>query len=270
MVDATASNRQPADTSSVMGLRVLVTAGAGGAGRIIAQSFADRGARVLVCDVDPRAVMSLQSERPDICGLAGDVSAEKTVEELFQMAESRFGGIDVLVNNVGIAGPTSPVESISTAEWNATLAANLTSHFLCVRRAVPGMKARGGGLIVNISSGSAKVGLPLRLPYVVSKGAVISMTMNLARELGPHGIRVNSILPGAIRGARIQRVICEKAQALRVSPEDYERSLLRFISLRTMVDPEDIAAMILFLASAAGRRITGQAIGVDGNIEYEE
>ena len=126
------------------------------------------------------------------------------------------------------------------------------------------------GLIVNISSGSAKVGLPLRLPYVVSKGAVISMTMSLARELGPHGIRVNAILPGAIRGARIERVIREKAQALRMSPEDYEQSLLRFISLRTMVDPEDIAAMILFLACAAGRRITGQAIGVDGNIEYEE
>jgi NAD(P)-dependent dehydrogenase (short-subunit alcohol dehydrogenase family) len=186
------------------------------------------------------------------------------------MAESCFGGADVLVNNVGIAGRTAPVESISTAEWNATLAANLTSHFLCVRRAVPGMKARGDGLIVNISSGSAKVGLPLRLPYVVSKGAVISMTLNLARELGPHGIRVNAILPGAIRGARIERVSRDKAQALGVSPEDYKQSLLRSVSPRTMVDPEDIAAMILFLASAAGRRISGQAIGIDGNIEYEE
>jgi NAD(P)-dependent dehydrogenase (short-subunit alcohol dehydrogenase family) len=247
-----------------------VTAGAGGAGRVIAQSFADRGARVLVCDIDPHALAVLQSERPDIRGLAGDISAENTVDELFGMAESHFGGVDVLVNNVGVAGPTAPVESISIAEWNATLTANLTSHFLCARRAVPAMKARGDGLIVNISSGSAKVGLPLRLPYVVSKGAVISMTMNLARELGPHGIRVNAILPGAIRGARIERVIREKAQALGVSPDEYERNLLRFISLRTMVEPEDIAAMILFLASAAGRRITGQAIGVDGNIEFEE
>jgi NAD(P)-dependent dehydrogenase (short-subunit alcohol dehydrogenase family) len=270
MIDEILTGRRRGDASSVQGLRALVTAGAGGAGRVIAQSFADRGARVLVCDIDPHAVAVLQSERPEICAFAGDVSTETTVADLFDMAESRFGGVDVLVNNVGIAGPTAPVERISTAEWNATLAANLTSHFLCVRRAVPGMKARGDGLIVNISSGSARVGLPLRLPYVVSKGAVLSMTLNLARELGPHGIRVNAILPGAIRGARIGRVIREKAQALGVSPEDYERSLLRFISLRTMVDPEDIAAMILFLASAAGRRITGQAIGVDGNIEYEE
>ncbi len=270
MIDERPSSQHPDDPYSVERQRVLVTAGAGGAGRVIAQSFADRGARVLVCDIDPHAVAALQSERPDICGLAGDIGAEETVDELFGMAESRFGGIDVLVNNVGIAGPTAPVERISTAEWNATLAANLTSHFLCARRAVPGMKARGGGLIVNISSGSAKVGLPLRLPYVVSKGAVISMTMNLARELGPYGIRVNAILPGAIRGARIERVIRDKAQALGVSPADYERTLLQFVSLRTMVDPDDIAAMILFLACAAGRRITGQAIGVDGNIEYEQ
>lgn len=270
MIDQRSTQRRLADASSVNGLRVLITAGAGGAGRIIAEGFADRGARVLVGDIDPHAVATLGSERPDICGLAGDVGAEKTVDDLFERAEARFGGVDVLVNNVGVAGPTAPIERISIAEWNATLATNLTSHFLCVRRAVPGMKARGEGLIVNISSGSAKVGLPLRLPYVVSKGAVISMTLNLARELGPHGIRVNAILPGAIRGARIERVIHEKAQALGMSPADYERNLLRFISLRTMVDPEDIAAMILFLASAAGRRITGQAIGVDGNIEYEE
>ena len=124
-------------------------------------------------------------------------------------------------------------------------------------------------MIVNISSGSAKVGLPLRLPYVVSKGAVLSLTLNLARELGPHGIRVNAVLPGAIRGERINRVIAAKAQALGVSPADYEKDLLRYVSLRTMVDPEDIAAMILFLASPAGRRISGQVIGVDGNFEYE-
>lgn len=270
MINKSSTSCHPSDASSVTGLRVLVTAGAGGAGRVIAQSFAERGARVLVCDIDSEAVAALESERSDICGLAGDVSAEKTVDDLFEMAESRFGGVDVLVNNVGVAGPTAAVESISTAEWNATLAANLTSHFLCARRAVPGMKARGNGLIVNISSGSAKVGLPLRLPYVVSKGAVISMTMNLARELGPHGIRVNAVLPGAIRGGRIERVIREKARALGVSAADYERNLLQFISLRTMVEPEDIAAMILFLASPAGRRITGQAIGVDGNIEYEQ
>jgi NAD(P)-dependent dehydrogenase (short-subunit alcohol dehydrogenase family) len=159
---------------------------------------------------------------------------------------------------------------VAVADWVATLIANLTSHFLCARRAVPKMKEMGSGLIVNISSGSAKVGLPLRLPYVVSKGAVLSLTLNLARELGPFGIRANAIMPGAIRGARIQRVIAAKAEALGISPDEYEQTLLRYVSLRTMVEPEDIASMILYLASPAGRRITGQVIGVDGNIEYEE
>jgi NAD(P)-dependent dehydrogenase (short-subunit alcohol dehydrogenase family) len=132
------------------------------------------------------------------------------------------------------------------------------------------MKQRGGGLIVNISSGSAKVGLPLRLPYVVSKGAVLSLTMNLARELGPFGIRVNAILPGAIRGERINRVVAAKAAALGVEPAEYEKGLLRYISMRTMVEPDDIASAILFLASPGGARISGQMLGVDGNIEWEE
>ena len=146
----------------------------------------------------------------------------------------------------------------------------MTSHFLFARAVIPGMKAQKSGLIVNISSGSAKVGLPLRLPYVVSKGAVLSLTMNLARELGPHGIRVNAILPGAIRGDRINRVIDAKAAALGVDRAEYEKGLLRYISMRTMVEPDDIAATIAFLASPGGARISGQMIGVDGNVEWEE
>jgi len=259
----------PAPDTSVRDLSVIVTAGAGGAGRVIATTLADAGARVLTCDVDAKAVADFAALRPDIAVLEGDVGDEATVERLFAEAERRHGPVDVLVNNVGIAGPTAAAEDISTADWNRSLQANLTSHFLCARRAIPAMKARGRGLIVNISSGSAKVGLPLRLPYVVTKGAVLSLTTNLARELGPHGIRVNAILPGAIRGERIERIIRAKAEALGVSAADYERDLLRYISLRTMVEPEDIAAMIVFLASPAGCRITGQLIGVDGNIEYE-
>jgi NAD(P)-dependent dehydrogenase (short-subunit alcohol dehydrogenase family) len=256
--------------TAVDGLRVLVTAGAGGAGRVICETFADHGARVATCDLDSVAVAVLRAARPDIHVLEGDVGAESTVERVFAAVEDRCGAVDVLINNVGIAGPTAAAEDVSVADWNATLTTNLTSHFLCARRAIPGMKANGGGLIVNISSGSAKTGLPLRLPYVVSKGAVLSLTHNLARELGVHGIRVNAVLPGAIRGARISRVIAAKARALGVSDEEYERRLLRYVSLRTMVDPEDIAAMLIFLASPAGRRITGQAIAVDGNLEYEE
>jgi NAD(P)-dependent dehydrogenase (short-subunit alcohol dehydrogenase family) len=259
----------PLPDMTVRNLSVVVTAGAGGAGRVIAAMFADAGAKVLTCDLDARAVAAYASARPDIAVLEGDVGDERTVERVFAEAERRHGPVDVLVNNVGIAGPTAAVEDISTADWAQSLQANLTSHFLCARRAVPNMKARGSGLIVNISSGSAKVGLPLRLPYVVTKGAILSLTTNLARELGPHGIRVNAILPGAIRGERIQRVISAKAKALGVPAADYERDMLRYVSLRTLVEPEDIAAMIVFLASPAGCRVTGQLIGVDGNVEYE-
>lgn len=256
--------------SRLHGLRALVTAGAGGAGLIISRTLADLGASVMACDIDASRIAALSAQRPDIVTFAGDVSDERTVDELFAEAERRLGGIDVLVNNVGIAGPTAAVEAISPADWNRTLATNVSSHFLCVRRAVPGMKSRRDGVIVNISSGSARTGLPLRLPYVVSKVAVLGMTSNLARELGPFGIRVNAILPGAIRGERLQQVIDTKARALGQSPQEYEKTLLRYVSLRCMVEPGDIAAMVAFLASSAGRHISGQHIGVDGNVEYEE
>lgn len=247
---------------------VIVTAGAGGAGLVIARRFRDAGAGVTVCDVDAAAIARAQTE--DLGAVVADAGREADVEALFTTAERRHGPVDVVVNNVGISGPTAAVEDVTLADWERTLTANLTSHFLCIRRAVPAMKAAGRGLIVNISSGSAKVGLPLRVPYVVSKGAVLSLTMTLARELGPFGIRVNAILPGAIRGERLQRIVREKAAALGVDALEYERTLLRYVSLRTMVEPDDIAAMALFLASDAGARISGQMLGVDGNVEYEE
>lgn len=251
-------------------LRVLVTAAGGGAGRVIASRFARAGASVVACDIDAAGLQSLEAEIAGVKGIKADVGDEKAVAAVFDHINSAFGGLDVLVNNVGIAGPTAAAEDISLADWNESLRVNLTGHFLCARAAIPAMKAQRSGLIVSISSGSAKVGLPLRLPYVVTKGALLSMTQNLARELGPFGIRANAILPGAIRGPRIERVIKAKAEALGVDPKEHEKSMLRYISMRTMVEPDDIAAMIQFLASPAGSRISGQLIGVDGNIEWEE
>jgi NAD(P)-dependent dehydrogenase (short-subunit alcohol dehydrogenase family) len=253
---------------SVAGKSVLVTAGAGGAGLGIARDFANAGARVAVCDIDADAVGRAAGE--GLLATCADMAREEDVDALFTLAEKRHGPVQVLVNNVGIAGPTARVEDVTLADWDRTMAVNLTGHFLCIRRAVPAMKAAQDGCIINISSGSAKVGLPLRVPYVVSKGAVLSLTTTLARELGPDNIRVNAILPGAIRGDRMVRFIAAKAEALGVDAAEYEKSLMRYISLRTTVDPEDIAAMALLLASHAGRRISGQCIGVDGNIEWEE
>lgn len=250
-------------------MRVLVNAAAGGTGPFIAKGFLRGGAQVLACDVNAEGLAALKTDWPSLAIRQSDASSETDVAATFEQMFTTFGGIDVLVNNVGIAGPTAPIDEITLDEWNRSIAVNLTSHFLFARAAAPLMRAQGSGLIVNISSGSAKTGLPLRLPYVVSKGAVLSLTANLARELGPFGIRVNAILPGAIRGERIQRVIERKAAALNVLPEEYERDMLRFISLRTMVEPEDVAAMICFLASPQGARISGQMIGVDGNVEWE-
>ncbi len=253
---------------NLTGKSTLITAGAGGAGLSIARAFQAAGARVAVCDVDTLAITRANAE--NILAIRADVSNEADVEALFVAIEKQHGPVSVLVNNVGIAGPTAAVENVTLADWNQTMAANLTGHFLCIRRAVPGMKKAGGGAIVNISSGSAKVGLPLRVPYVVSKAGVLSLTTTLARELGTAGIRVNAILPGAIRGERINRIIREKAAILDIDAKDYERSMLRYISMQTMVEPEDIAAMAIFLASDAGRYVTGQCIGVDGNTEWEE
>ena len=168
------------------------------------------------------------------------------------------------MNNVGISGPTAPIEDITLDDWEQVLRTNLASHFLATRGAARRMKAQGSGLIVNISSGAGKLGLPMRTPYVTSKGAILSFTRTLARELGPHGIRVNALLPGAVRGPRLDRIFEEKAAATGQDLTDFTAEIMRYVSLRTTVEPEDIAAMILHLASPAGARM----IGIDGNLEW--
>ncbi len=249
--------------------RVLVTGAASGAGAEIARQFLAAGARVAICDIDPQAVARMSGSTPAILGQVCDAGDDAAVDRLFVSLVEHLGGLDVLVNNVGVAGPTAKAEDIAIDDWERTLRVNVSGHFYCCRRAIPLMKQAGGGAIINISSTSARTGLPLRLPYVVSKAAVLSLTSNLARELGPSGIRVNAILPGGIRGQRLQDVIGAKAAALGVTPAEYESELVRFISLRTLVEPADIAAIAVFLASPGARFVTGQMIGVCGNVEYE-
>lgn len=250
--------------------RVVVTAAAGGLGSTMVRRFLAAGHKVVACDLHLASLEKLQTADGRLLLVTGDASSETDVATVISAAQQNWGGVDVLVNNVGIGGPTAEPEDITLDQWNETLRVNLTSHFLFARTVIPLMKRSASGLIVNISSSSAKTGLPLRLPYVVSKGAVMSLTSNLARELGPHGIRVNAILPGPIRGARIMNVIKAKAKAMNINPEDYERDMVRYISMRTMVDPDDVSAMVEFLASPAGHRVSGQMIGVDGNTEWEE
>jgi len=253
--------------TSASGLRVLVTAGAAGIGKAIAETFADSGAKVFVCDVDRRTLDAFRAARPGIGGGITDVADPRQVDAMFDAAKGFLGGLDVLVNNAGIAGPTAPVEDIAIADWDRTIAVDLNGMFYCTRLAVPLLKAAGGGSIVNLSSVAGRLGFPLRTPYAAAKWAVVGFTKSLAMELGPSNIRVNAIQPGVVEGERIERVIASKAKALGATFEEIRDQMVSKVSLRRMVSPVEIANMALFLATDAGRNISGQALSVCGNVE---
>ena len=250
------------------GRRVVITGAGAGIGRAIALAYLGEGARVHACDRDPAALDDLLgSAEGDLGGTLADVASEAEVERLFAEALERLGGIDVLVNNAGSAGPTGAVETLDPQGWRRTLAVNLDGMFLCTRAAVPSLRRAGGGSIVNLSSTAGLHGYPLRSPYATAKWGVIGFTRTLAMELGPAGIRVNAICPGSVRGDRIDRVIAERAAAQGVSDEAVRRNWLGQVSLRTFVDAEDVAALVLFLTSDAGAKMSGQALPVDGHTE---
>ena len=253
--------------TAARGLRVLVTAGAAGIGKAFAETFADAGAKVFICDIDQVALDAFRAARPEIGGGIADVADPRQVDGLFDAATVFLGGLDVLVNNAGIAGPTAPVEDIDIADWDRTIAVDLNGMFYCTRRAVPLLKAAGGGSIINLSSAAGRLGFPLRTPYSAAKWAVVGFTKSLAMELGPANIRVNAIQPGVVEGERIERVISAKAKALGVSFDEFKDQLLSRVSLRRTVSPADIANMALFLATDAGHNISGQALSVCGNVE---
>jgi len=252
---------------SARGLRVLVTAGAAGIGKAFAETFADAGAKVFICDVDKAVLDQFRKARPEIGSGITDVADARQVDGLFDAALSFLGGLDVLINNAGIAGPTAQVEDIAIADWERTIAVDLNGMFYCTRKAVPLLKAAGGGSIINLSSVAGRLGFPLRAPYSAAKWAVVGFTKSLAMELGPFNIRVNAIQPGTVEGDRINRVISAKSKALGVSFDEFKEQLLSRVSLRRMVSPQDIANMALFLATDTGHNISGQALSVCGNVE---
>jgi NAD(P)-dependent dehydrogenase (short-subunit alcohol dehydrogenase family) len=247
--------------------RVIVTAAASGIGRAIAGAFMDAGARVHVCDLDAELLRAFSKERPDAGVTQTDVADPVQVDQLFDEALDRLGGLDVLVNNAGIAGPIGPIESIPVEEWRRTLSVNLDGQFYCIRRAVPVLKRQGGGAIVNIASTAGVLGSPLRAPYAASKWAVVGLTKSLAIELGQNGIRANAVCPGCVSGDRMERVIGAEAEARGVSPDEVREGYLELSSMRTFVSPSDVANMVLFVCSDAGARISGQALCVDGHSE---
>lgn len=251
----------------IAGQRILITAGAGGIGLATAELLIRHGAQVFICDVDEKALEAFGQRYPQAGRLKADVSDDAAVDRLFEAISDKFGGLDALINNAGIAGPTGGVDEIDAADWRRCLEVCLTGQFLCARRAVPMLKAAGGGSIVNMSSAAGRHGYAFRTPYSAAKFGVIGFTQSLAKELGPKNIRVNAILPGIVEGPRMEGVIRARAEQLGLSYEEMEKQYLSRVSLRRMVSPDDVAAMIAFLLSDAGANISGQSLGVDGNVE---
>jgi len=243
------------------GARVLITAGGAGIGRAMGEAFAATGARVWVTDIDAKALAACPEGWRRSCLDAADQAAMAT---LFAEVEAEWGGLDTLCANAGIAGPTALVEEIAFEDWKRCLAVNLDGAFLAAHHAAPMMKRQGSGAIIVTSSVAGLYGLPRRTPYSTAKWGMIGLTKTLAMELGPHGIRVNALCPGAVEGPRIDRVIAAKAEAEGLPVRQVHDAYAAASAMRTFVSASDIANMAVFLASSEGRHVSGQAIAVDG------
>jgi NAD(P)-dependent dehydrogenase (short-subunit alcohol dehydrogenase family) len=241
----------------------IVTGGGSGIGAVIARTFARAGARVAIAG---RGQERLAQVAREIGGEAipTDVTDEASVNALFERVDALFGGLDILVNNAGIAGPVAHAADMDIAAWDETMAINVRGAILCIKYAVPRMKARGGGSIINMSSLMGLKGTPMRSAYTASKYAMLGITDAVSQEVGVHNIRVNALCPGAVNGELMQRVIAARVKAESCSAEDIIRqNYTDKASLRRWVEPEEVAAAALFLASPASAAITGERIRVD-------
>ncbi|WP_306029478.1 SDR family oxidoreductase [Stappia sp. MMSF_3263] len=245
--------------------RVIVTAGAAGIGLEIARAFVEEGARVWVCDVDETALAALSSSDPALSARHCDVSDRDSVARFFEEATAALGGLDVLVNNAGIAGPTARIDDVAPEDWDRCLAVCLTGQFNFARLAAPLLRQSDSASMINLSSLAGRLGFAMRTPYAAAKWGVIGLTKSLAIELGPDGVRVNAVLPGLVAGDRQRRVLEAKAQRRGQSFSEVEAEAFSYTSIREYVTPRQIAGQVLFLASEHGRTISGQAISVCGD-----
>ena len=248
-------------------LNVVVLAGASGIGREIAAAYQQQGCEVFVCDISDDLIESFQKDFPQIFIEKTDVSIYDDVAEFFNKIKQEQESIDVLINCAGIAGPTANLEDIDPDEWDQTIKVNLNGMFYCLKEAIPLLKNSDTPSIINIASSASFFGYPMRSPYASTKWAVIGLTKTLAMELGSIGIRVNAICPGSVRGDRIDRVIQADAKEQGKTVEEIEELYLTQVSMKTFIDPTDVANLAMFLSSKAGRYISGQAIGLDGHTE---
>ena len=246
---------------------VLVTAGASGIGKHIAAAFIRAGADVYTCDINAEALKSAAAElkglKTGICNVGDRAQIERMVAD----AARELGGIDVLVNNAGISGPTAPVQDVDPDQWEQVLKVDLTGTFIVTKNAIPHLIRSGNGVIINMSSAAGRFGYPNRSPYSTVKWGLIGFTKTLSMELGEHNIRANAILPGAVDGERIQRVFEGRAKATGKSLEEIKAIAMENQSIKRLVDPDDIAALAVFLASDAAKSISGQTLPIDADMQ---
>ena len=245
--------------------RVLITAGAAGIGREFARAFAATGARVFVCDIDAQALEAIAQDIPGLIARPCDMSRRADIESMVPDAVQNLGGLDVLINNAGIAGMTLPVADYPPDDWDKVIAVNLTGMFDVTRLAIPYLKQSSAGVIINMSSIAGRYGFENRSPYAATKWGVIGFTKTLAIELGSYGIRANAIAPGAVAGDRIERVFAGRAQMSGQSMTEVRATAMGEQSIKAMVDPKDIAALAVFLASDAAKSISGQVLPIDND-----
>jgi NAD(P)-dependent dehydrogenase (short-subunit alcohol dehydrogenase family) len=254
--------------------RVAVVTGAGrGIGRVIATTLAQEGAHVVLAG---RSADTLEQTRELVerCGRTAlvvptDLTDREQVSALAASALDRFDAIDVLVNNSGVGGPSAPLWEVDPDEWEATLAVNVTGTFLACRAFLPAMVERGSGNVVVIGSFSGKRPLRNRTAYTTSKMALVGMVRTLAVEAGTHGVRVNLVSPGAVQGERIEWVIGRLQQAHGISYEQARASLVDDSPFRRLVQPEEVAQAVVFLASERSSPVTGEDLNVSvGAVMY--
>lgn len=245
--------------------KILITAGAGGIGLATATAFAEAGHRVHIADVDAQAVKQAVTTHPHLTGSVTDVSDAGSVDALFGDIERELGGLDVLVNMAGISGPTMPSEQLPLEQWQAVVNVNLHGTFMVTQRAIPLLKRSDAASIIVMSSLAGRFGYPNRIAYSTTKWGLVGFAKTLSMELGPHGITVNTIHPGAVDGPRIGQVLQGRADANGTSLEEERGKALDNQSVKSFIDPQDIAALIMFLAGPHGRTISGQQLPIDGD-----
>ena len=234
----------------------LVTGAAQGIGRAIADGLSAAGARVVVADL--RGADEAAASYPGGVGVTGDVSNEGDVARIVADAVDRCGGVDILVNNAGLYASLEmrPFEQIPLDEWRQVMDVNVASMFLMCREVVPVMRARGGGRIVNISSGTPFRGVPFLLHYVTSKGAIVTLTRALAKELGKDNVLVNCVAPGFTLSAGVEAhpEVIEKLRDVSVAARTLQRDQV----------PEDVVGAVVFLCGPGSDFVTGQTMVIDG------